>query len=199
MKYFLDFKFPTDMPFGIEVGPEFLTEITTTISGEEYRQSKYFFPRKKYVLTTILQTREEIEKLANFFYLMKGRFHSFRFNDLLDNAVDNQLLAIGDGTTKKFQLIKSYFYNYYKLYDKIIHKPVHETIKICVNHQATTKFTIDENGIVSFKTAPKLNAKITIRFNFDIIVRFDNDYLPVIFNHDGLYRVDNLRLIEVIN
>lgn len=197
MHNFIDQRFPSQISFRTEFGPEFQTEVTTTSSGREYRKSLNFRERKKYYLAATIQSPEEVRILNDFFYLTKGKFSSFRFYDVLDNRLDNETIGIGDGHTKEFQLNKTYYYNGQKLFNKKIVCPIKATLKIFINGTICTAYSVLDRGVIKFITAPQNNAAIRVSCEFDIVVRFDNDYLPIILEQPDIFRVDGLRLIEV--
>lgn len=198
MENFIDQRLPSQISFGIEFGSEFQTEITTTSSGKEYRSLIQPYHKKKYYLAAILYNQEEVSILNNFFYLVKGRLNGFRFNDLLDNKIENQQIAIADGKTRKFQIVKNYYYGQQLLYSKNILYPLTATLKVYFNRRKISNFKLLKNGIVEF-TAPPLNKTIIkISCKYDNIVRFDNDYLPLILEQGGVFKIEGLKLIELI-
>lgn len=68
-----------------------------------------------------------------------------------DEIGSNSQIFIGDGHTKSFQLI------YIGTFDEII--------SVTINNRAVSNYSVNEN-IITFMTAPKLDATIIVTFTF---------------------------------
>lgn len=84
---FVDLLFPTNISYGAIGGPAFNTTIHITGSGREYRNANLKYPLGKWDVAHNLRTPAQKDQLIAFFRLMKGRFHTFRYFDWLDNTV----------------------------------------------------------------------------------------------------------------
>jgi uncharacterized protein (TIGR02217 family) len=67
-----------------------------------------------------------------------------------------------------------------------------------VTQTLTTHYTISATGVVTFVTAPTTGHALTWTGEFDIPVRFDVDYLPVIMNVNSIAQIGSISLREVI-
>lgn len=81
---FLNIKFPEKISFISEGGPSFSTNITSSSAGIEFRNQKYIKPFSKYIVNLSKINDSMKNELISFFYIVKGRFYSFRFKDFLD-------------------------------------------------------------------------------------------------------------------
>lgn len=148
-----------------------------------------------------LFSKAEWEYLFNFFYNVRGSAIAFKYKDWGDYQAINQAIADADGAETEFQLIKTY-----SDYFKPIYKPVASTIKIYLEGVLQTSgYTVNSVGLVTFTTAPASGVAISADFEFDLVVRFENDNLSSRFdaydpNHpeEALYNVPSIFLIEVL-
>jgi len=138
------------------------------------------------------------------FYAHNGRFRPFRFKDWGDYQADNTNFGTGDGSDTTFQLSKLYDPSQVLLgtpgsltYRREIYLPATTPI-IKVNGVVTTALTIDAAGLVTFTSAPTSGHALTWTGEFDIPVRFDTDYLPVIMNVNSIAQISSIALREVI-
>ena len=195
----LEDKFPEDISFGAIGGPEYQTEIAILAGGQEHRNMNWSSARIKYNISHNIKNKEQIDKIINFFRSKKGRLIPFRFKDWSDYQANNVLIGIGDGKQTHFQLVKQYQSSSF-LENRIITKPVKDTVKIKINDEIMTseKFKVDHNkGIVEFYSPPKDGYEIKADFEFDILTRFDSDYLPITTESKNTYSVSCINLIEV--
>jgi uncharacterized protein (TIGR02217 family) len=49
-----------------------------------------------------------MEEILDFFYARNGKAYGFRFKDWMDYQLVHESIAVGDGVTKTFQVIKVY-------------------------------------------------------------------------------------------
>jgi hypothetical protein len=107
--------FPTIPSQGWSVfkAPNFNTLTQVSASGKEVRAGLWANPIWDFKLTwEILKDANgppsDIDTFMNWFAARQGSFDSFLFSDPTDNTVAAQLLGYGDGTTKNFQLARSF-------------------------------------------------------------------------------------------
>ena len=81
---FTEIQFPSDISYGATGGPSFLTDIVTTLSGYEQRNSKWSMARCKYTIGSGIKNQNQWETLLNFFRARKGKATGFRFKDWSD-------------------------------------------------------------------------------------------------------------------
>jgi uncharacterized protein (TIGR02217 family) len=182
MPDFHDTRFPTDISYGSEGGPEFSTEVVETASGAEYRNCNWEYPRERWNVAYGVREMGQLQLLSQFFYARQGKAHSFRFY----NHDDHDAMAsptIKLTTAGKYQLTKEYTSGGYTFVRKIT-KPLSETLLVYVDGTLaqSTDWTLDSlTGIITFANGhhPITNAVVTATFSFDVPMRFDIDHLPI--------------------
>jgi uncharacterized protein (TIGR02217 family) len=105
---FHDVLFPKAISYGSKGGPRFSTTVLTLASGKERRNQNWLDVRAEYDVSHGIKDRVDMAELRDFFYGRRGKAYSFRFYDHADNVILNQDIALGDGTTKLFQIVKTY-------------------------------------------------------------------------------------------
>ena len=183
-------RFPTTISRGASGGPERRTEIVTTASGREERNSRWADSRRRYNAGFGVKSLNDVHDVLRFFEERRGRLHGFRWKDHADwkscppqNAVSalDQAIGTGDGTTASFQLVKRYGSGL-RDYVRTVTRPVAGTIRAAVNGVETAQFTTDAaTGIVTFNAGniPAPGAAVTAGFEFDVPARFDTDTLAI--------------------
>ena len=185
---FDDVRFPPQISRGSSGGPERRTEIVVTGSGAEERNSRWADSRRRYNAGFGVKSLDDIHLVVAFFEERRGRLHGFRWKDHLDftsalpgaavTATD-QVIGKGDGTTTRFQLVKRYGTGL-RDYLRSITKPVGASVRIGVNGQEVTGFSLDAlSGVVTLAEPPAQGVAVTAGFAFDVPVRFDTDALRI--------------------
>lgn len=185
---FDDVRFPPQISRGSTGGPERRTEIVVTGSGAEERNSRWADSRRRYNAGFGVKSLDDIHLVVAFFEERRGRLHGFRWKDHLDftsglpgaavTATD-QAIGTGNGTATRFQLVKRYGTGL-RDYLRSITKPVAGSVRVAVNGQEVTGFTLDAlTGVVTLAAAPVPGATVTAGFAFDVPVRFDTDELRI--------------------
>lgn len=195
---FAEVQFPTDISYGATGGPMFLTDVVTTVSGQEQRNSKWSQSRAKYNVASGIKTEAQWEALIAFFRVRRGKAVGFRFKDWSDYKATNQAIGTGDGSSTYFQLVKIYSSGASAV-SRTITKPVSGTVDVYVDAVLQTSgVTVDTTtGIVSFTTAPAGGAVITADFEFDVPVRFDTDEMAISMDSFDAGNWSSIPLIEV--
>jgi len=193
------------LAFGSTGGVERRTEIVTLASGFETRTTPWAHGRRRYLVGGGTRTLEEAQALTAFFEARRGRLIGFRFKDFADyqscapgaapGPLD-QAIALGDGHTAAFQLVKHYG-DPPDGYLRPIRKPVAGTVRTAVAGVETAATLDPTAGIITFATAPGAGAAITAGFEFDTPVRFDIDRLDITLESFEAARVVAFPLIEV--
>lgn len=193
---FLNLHFPLNISKGSINTVSFSTNISESTSGREFRSQINSTSKLKYIITNCINSKEDAEKIINFFRICKGKYHSFRFQDILDNSAKNQeLMQISE---KKFQIMKKYSIGDQFILRKIT-KPI--AVKIYINSMECTinKYSIDyQSGIIEFFENINENEKITADFEFDSEMRFDSDELGIEITGKTTFSSKDIVLIEVI-
>ncbi len=184
---FHDVRFPPNLSFGSIGGPERRTEVVTLANGFEERNTPWAHSRRRYDAGVSMRSLDDLETLVAFFEARRGQLFGFRWKDWADfksglpsqeAAYQDQLIAVGDGETTAFQLVKTYRSGDFT-YTRPVQKPVAGTVKLGLHGDAlveTVHYEVDSmTGIVTLQTAPAEGAELTAGFEFDVPVRFDTD------------------------
>jgi uncharacterized protein (TIGR02217 family) len=206
---FDDVRFPTAISRGSAGGPERRTDIVTTASGREERNSRWANSRRKFNVGFGVKTVAQLQQVIDFFEGRRGRLHAFRFKDQTDfkscaaNATPSrtdQVLGTGTGAQAAFQLIKRYG-GPSREYVRAITAPVAGTVLVAVNGVANVNFTLNAaTGVVTFNAGsiPAAGTSVTAGFEFDVPVRFDSDEITVDLKHFEAGDIPEIPLVEVL-
>ncbi|GGD40653.1 DUF2460 domain-containing protein [Sinisalibacter lacisalsi] len=184
---FHEIRFPPNLSFGSVGGPERRTEVVTLANGYEERNTPWAHSRRRYDAGVSMRSLDDLETLISFFEARRGQLYGFRWKDWADfkscqpsKEVDyrDQLIAMGDGETTAFQLVKTYRSGE-SSYDRPVHKPVAGSVRLGLHGDAlveTVHYQVDTaTGIVTFASPPAAGAEVTAGFEFDVPVRFATD------------------------
>lgn len=205
---FHEIRFPTAIAFHSTGGPERKTEIVALGSGFEERNGVWANSRRRYDVGSGVKTLDDLHAVVAFFEARMGRLYAFRFKDFADFkscapgagiAPANQAIATGDGSTRIFQLVKTYVSGP-SSWTRTIKKPVSGTVRVALTGvEQTSGWSVDATtGLVTFASAPANGAAITAGFEFDVPVRFDTDALAVNLANFQAGEVPSLPLVEVL-
>ena len=201
-------RFPTAISRGSSGGPERRTDVVTTASGREERNSRWAHSRRRYNVGFGMTSLADVQAVVAFFEERRGKLHAFRFKDHADfkscgatatPAASDQAIGTGDGTTASFQLLKRYGAGT-REYLREIAAPVSGSVLIAVDGVATTGFTVNAaTGVVTFNAGniPAMGAVVTAGFEFDVPVRFDSDAISINLAHFEAGDIPDIPLIEV--
>ena len=203
-----DVRLPDKWSKGSAGGPEFLTDVVGLASGDEYREQRWVRPRWRYEIAHNIKSIAQIAELRAFHLARRGRGRSFLLKDWLDwtsaadgvstAAMADQPLGTGNGSTTDFQLRKRYA-DGVNPYDRPIKWPVAGTLLVAVNGVLkTTGVAVNRGtGVVTLTPAPAVDAVITAGFEFDVPVRFEDDWLSVSWDTINSRSAGSVPLIEV--
>jgi uncharacterized protein (TIGR02217 family) len=203
-------RFPTAISRGVTGGPERRTDIVTTASGQEERNSRWAQSRRRYNVGFGVKTISQLQEVIAFFEGRRGRLHSFRFKDHVDYkssngalqpAATDQILGTGTGSLATFQLKKHYGAPS-RDYVRTIVAPVAGTVLVAVNAVPTLGFSLNEQtGVITFNAGnmPAAGAVVTAGFEFDVPVRFDSDEITVNLRHFEAGEIPDIPLLEVLS
>jgi uncharacterized protein (TIGR02217 family) len=182
---FHEVRFPSSLSFGSVGGPERRTDVVTLANGFEERNTPWAHSRRRYDAGLGLRALEDIELLIAFFEARQGQLYGFRWKDWSDYksarpsaevAFDDQEIATGDGSTRVFQLSKTYRSGAYS-YQRPVTKPVAGTVRVGIGQDALREgvdYALDTTtGQITLNHAPEHGLSIKAGFEFDVPVRFD--------------------------
>lgn len=202
---FDDVLFPVAIGQDAEAIAEFSTQIVTTISGHERRNSDWSDARMAYDVAPGLRSEDELGLLITFFRARRGSAVAFRFADPFDDSsndmlgvptANDQTLAIGDGVRTRFQLVKHYG-NGPDTQMRHITRPRNGSILVAIDGVLVTNWTLGERGEIVFVDPPAVGAVISAGFRFDVPVRFVDDRITVNRVTFGAGAMPSMMLVEV--
>ncbi|MDR1425796.1 MAG: DUF2460 domain-containing protein [Rickettsiales bacterium] len=197
---FYEVKFPEEISIKSTVSIEFDTNIITSKNGNEFRAANRKC-RMVYDVCGDIGTKNDLDRIADFFRLVRGRSIGFRYKDWLDFHGEKQFIGRSDGLSKKFQLVKIYSnpIDGTLSYVREITKPVVDGVKIYVDDEEIEQFTVDHtSGQIFLDTAPDENSVLRATFDFDVPVRFDTDRLEIHMHDRMSGEIGNVRIVEIL-
>ncbi len=212
MALFDEVQFPTNVAFGSTGGPQRQTQIVVMGSGAEARNARWVNSRRQWDIVYGKLSLDAQFAIIQFFEARNGRLIGFRFRDpvdyqsgLLGNYVHptvptptDQVIAMGDGVTRIFQLIKNYTSGS-RTWQRKIRKPVSGTVLIALNGvKQNSGWTVDTTtGLVTFTVAPLYGVVIAAGYQFDTPVRFDTDKIDHNVTDPGAATIQSLPIMEL--
>ena len=203
MQSFDDILFPLEIGREAMVMAEFSTNIVTTLSGHERRNSGWSDARLSYDVSPGVRSEAELGILLDFFRARSGAAIGFRFTDPFDfssremiatpTAFD-QLLGIGDGVRTGFPLVKNYGD---RGQVRQITRPQHGSVRVAIDSVPSSGWSLSEAAIVEFDTPPADGVQITAGFLFDVPVRFAEDRMEVSRATFGAGEMPSVALVEI--
>ncbi|CAN1559372.1 Protein of unknown function DUF2460 [Sphingomonadaceae bacterium] len=205
MQAFEDILFPVEIGREAEAIAEFSTQIVTTKSGHERRNSDWSDARMSYDVTPGVRSEDELAELIQFFRARRGSAIAFRFSDPFDDSSNGMLgqptpldqpLAIGDGIRTRFSLVKSYGVGPDQQVRHIT-RPRPGSISVAINGSPSTNWSLGDQGEIIFADPPATGTVITAGFRFDVPVRFVDDRIEVNRATFGAGAMPSVMLVEV--
>lgn len=185
-----DIRLPEKWSKGSAGGPEFLTGVVPLSDGSEYRPGRWTEPLRRYEIAHNVKRPEDIAELRTFHIGRRGRQRGFLLKDWIDytSAPDgntapsqtDQPLGTGDGAATEFQLVKRYADPVNPLDWPVLY-PVTGTLVVAADGVLIgSGISVDRGtGVVTITPAPANGVVLTAGFEFDVPVRFDDDWLSV--------------------
>lgn len=198
-------RFPTDISYGSVGGPGFKTSIVTSVTGREQRNGEWATARGQYDVRYGIKTDAEIAQVIKFFYARNAMLYSFRYKDWTDYFVEEQNMLVFASGTSTYQFFKRYSDDG-GTYDRTLTKLVDGSLEgIKVNGVASDLATIDatidyDTGIMTIGGSTTLTDGDIVSVDyieFDVLCRFDIDYLPVTVEEWQQNTVSSIPLVEV--
>jgi uncharacterized protein (TIGR02217 family) len=153
--------------------PKWSTKIQQAVSGKELRSAWFSAPKYNFKLTYEILRGDsvnlELQTLLGFFNARQGSFDSFLYVDPNDNSVTAQSIGIGNGTQTVFALVRSFGGNVEPVMN------INAIGGIYLNGAATSAYTVDGYGNVTFATAPASGVAITWTGTYYYRCRFVKD------------------------
>lgn len=204
----------------VEVTPMFSTQMVEVDSGAEHANQRWLDPRRDINIPQGVRDFATFNALQKHFLQMGGPARTWPWRDPTDfasrdlttiNTVPttdgtDQLIGVGDGFNKVFQLCKTYdIGSPAEPYTRTIYLPVLSSVEVSIDgvDSADTSppspWSVSRyGGVVTFVTAPANGAVIRAGFLFDIIVRFEaDDTMKAIMQTYGVSGFADVPLREV--
>ena len=209
---FLDISFPQLIDLGSSTSkPTFDTVVITSKSGYEQRIGRVVNPRRSFSVDLSFANETELESLAAFFSVAKGKLNSFRFRDWSDYCLGGAMsgggfvvgtpVQIGTGNTVlvDFQIKKKYTYSGSDVW-RTITKPKSGTVKVYLGGvlQVSGYSVNYTTGVVTFTSAPGSGVAVTVACQFDVPARLDTDEPEFALETVRSGSVGSLPVIEVV-
>ena len=174
MEAFDDVLFPLALGREAAVAPEFSTTILTSASGFEQRNAAWGAARTRYDVGPGVRSEADIAALLGFYRAWGGPARGFRLRDPFDSEGVGELIGVGDGQARRFELVR-----HYDGAVRRITRPVAGSVSVAIDGVATQVFAVEPGGVVMLDNAPATGAAVTASFAFDVPVRFAEDRLSV--------------------
>ncbi|WP_375402048.1 DUF2460 domain-containing protein [uncultured Sphingomonas sp.] len=174
MQAFDDVLFPLALGREVEVAPGFSTTVLTAAGGAETRSAAWAEARTTYDVWPGVRSEAEVAALLAFFRARLGPARGFRLRDPFDSEGADELLGVGDGTRRRFALVRRYGEQ-----ERRITRPVPGSVSVRVGGAAVQGFSVEAGGFVVLDEAPGVGVSVRAGFRFDVPVRFAEDRLRV--------------------
>jgi uncharacterized protein (TIGR02217 family) len=205
MRSFDNLIFPLEIGKEAMASPEFSTQLVTTLSGHERRNSDWTDARLRYDVGPGVRSDADLGILIAFFRARRGAAIGFRFTDPFDNSSNNmtgtptmtdQSLGMGDGVQTRFALVKNYGAGD-AVQQRRITRPKANSVLVAINGTASTAWQLSNEGHIVFTVAPAAGAIITAGYRFDVPVRFAEDQIEIARHSFGAGEIPSIPLIEI--
>ncbi len=193
---------PETLSVGFKGGPTFSTDKVVSVNMQERRLQNLSIARHLYSFQLDNAPVSMITALRAFWFDRRGDFKAFMFKDWADFQLTAEQIGLGDGSNKLFQITKTYTAGV-NPYVRIIRYVKLGTITVFVGGVPQTlsgDYDISPTGLLTFHTAPALDAVVSINCEFYVPVRFEGDAFTASLPNQLLdaVSVDGLQAVEVI-
>lgn len=130
--------------------PRFKTDVQTSSSMRTWRVGRALYPTYMIKISYSYLSQAHLDLMMGFFKARRGRLDSFLFDDRDDQLVATpQAIGFGNGVNRAFQLVRSL-----GGFVEPVCGPLNGTPVVRVSGVATTAYTLDDYGLLTFATAP---------------------------------------------
>lgn len=192
---------PPGLTFPIKRRPLWNTFTSIAVSGMDNPVQLQSYPRWQHELPfSMLRTSQaEQQYMETFYNLVGGRARAWLFDNVDDDTAVDQSLGTGDGVTRQFALRRTRPAGGLVFFEPVF--AVQTPIVVKVGGAVTAAFTLGSRGLITFTSAPALNATITWSGKYYWVCRFDDDDLEFSkFNSDmwelGKLSFTSLKLVS---
>jgi uncharacterized protein (TIGR02217 family) len=197
---FIDERLPNEIEAGAKARPRYSTDSVETDGGWVIDNSRWRYPLFQFEFNiepgTRLDEYDVLDQFLDMFHACGGQAGRFRFHYWRDKPVVDQEIGVGDGSTKTFQLYRTYTRGAITRQRKIT-RPNVGTVTMKVAGVVTVAAIDYSTGLVTFVAAPAFGASVKASFEHDVPVKFADDELEIIGLTDVLDQPVNIVLQEV--
>lgn len=124
------------------------------------------------------------------FLACRGNVHDFLYLDPNDHKVQSELIGVGDGQTKRFQLCRTY-----ANFTEPIYAVKDEAVVVVDGIPAP--FSVSSTGVITFENAPAERAKIVWSGSFYYRVKFKESSLEFSNFASRLWEAKNVEFVSI--
>lgn len=197
---------PETVSVGFKGGPTFSTDKVKSVSQQTRRLMNQ--PIAVHTYTWNLQNADNeassaiIDQLRAFWFDRRGDFKTFLMKDWADFKLVAEQMGLGDGSNKLFQITKTYTAGV-NPYVRVIRYVKLGTLTVFVGGVPQTlsgDYDISPTGLLTFHTAPALDAVVSVNCQFYVPVNFEGDAFMATLPEQStdIVSVEGLQAIEDI-
>lgn len=203
--------FPRDVAQGCQGVMMRRDELVTLASGREEVNQRWRHARRSWNAGLAIRSADDLSEVLDLWEEAAGRVHSFRFRDWLDfksckpsaaPAALDQVLGTGDGSTRSFQMVKTY--GAARPYVRPIELPRLSSVLVGVGGSPRAEgWSLSPiGGVLTFDAPPSPGSLVTAGYMFDVPVRFEADSILAEWSYfgpsggDGVAQAPDISLIE---
>lgn len=146
------------------------------VSGRDNPLQLWTYPRWRYMLPFSClrteSTRLTQQYVLAFYNSLGGSNGVFQYTDPDDKTATNQTFAVGDGTTRTFQLVRIMTGTGSSFVEPVL---AATPTQVTVNGVPTASYSNNDGGTVTFAIAPINGAVLRWTGTFNWLCRFDDD------------------------
>lgn len=180
---------------GFTATPSFKTTVHTLRSGHESRNADWSAPLRRFVASYAAFSEADRAELIGCQMVCRGQLHDFLFKDWMDSRRTGQSLGVAPSGTTAVQLVRTYGYGA-ETYSRTVKRPIATSVTV---YQAgvVKPGTVDAStGLFTPDTAWTAGQPLTADFEFNVRVRFANDFVEYVLPHRDITEVQ-IELCEV--
>lgn len=181
---------------GFTAAPAFRTNIKRLRSGMETRNADWAIPRRSFSATYGAHQQALRTELLGVLHACMGQLHQFLFKDWSDYSATGTSLGVAPSGTTAVQLVKTYTYGS-QTFTRTIKRPVSGTVTVYQAGVAKAGTVDTATGLFTPTTSWTAGQPLTADFQFDVLVRFDADFMEFVLPHRDIAEV-SCTLIEVL-
>lgn len=187
---YIDARLPRRISAGLQIGPQWLTDIVDKVNGGEKRDAKWLYPRWRASGNMGAFTEDDRAAFRSMFVATRGRWAAFRVFDPNDYFVVAEPIAPVAGTSTPLQLTRAYTFPGSSVSASVrIQAPVTGTVVVKLAGSPVAG-TLDYGTGMFTPTAAWGAGAYTWDGQYDHWMRFDSDWGALTANAMNAYTAD---------